>query len=152
VFLRKELGHHDVPQEVAWSCDFYVTVCALPRGQNHFCRNPIGSAVLSSACHYQNLFKWTVHILLLMPDHLHLVVTPCLDHDITGLISSWKRYLTRTHRLRFQRNFFEHLIRDGENFDAYCRYVCFNPVRAGLVRRPEHWPWVYPGLIGPSDA
>jgi hypothetical protein len=62
MFLRKELGHQDVPQEVAWSCDFYVTICAVAGGQNHFCRDPIGSAVLSSACHYQNLSKWTVHV------------------------------------------------------------------------------------------
>jgi len=69
MYFRKELGHQDLPQEVAWSCDFYVTICAEPRRQNHFCRDPVGSAVLSSARHYQNLSKWGVHLLLLMPDH-----------------------------------------------------------------------------------
>jgi len=77
-----------VPQEVAWSSDFYVTICANPRRQNHFCRDPVGSAVLSSARRYQNLSKWGIHVLLLMPDHLHLVVTPYLGYDITGLITT----------------------------------------------------------------
>jgi putative transposase len=152
MYFRKELGHQDLPFEVAWSCDFYVTICAEPRRQNHFCRDPVGSAVLSSARHYQNLCKWGVHLLLLMPDHLHLVVTPYLGYDITGLITSLKRFLTRSYRLKFQRNFFEHRIRNSENFSAYCQYVRLNPVRAGLVIRPEDWTWVYPRLIGPSDV
>jgi putative transposase len=146
MFFRKDLGHQDVPQEVTWSCDFYVTICALPRRENHFCSDPLGLSVLSSARHYQNLYKWSIRVLLLMPDHLHLVVTPCFGYEITGLITSWKRYLTRTHRLKFQRNFFEHRIRNDENFSAYCEYVRFNPVRAGLVSRAEDWPWVYPEL------
>jgi putative transposase len=89
--------------------------------------------------------------MLLMPDHLHLVVTPYLGYDITGLITSWKRFLTRSYRLKFQRNFFEHRIRNSENFSAYCQYVRFNPVRAGLVTRPEDQrigPGFIPGLLG----
>src|SRR4029077_6650392 len=43
--------------------------------------------------------------MLLMPDHLHLVVTPYLGYDITSLITGWKRFLTRSYRLKFQRNF-----------------------------------------------
>jgi hypothetical protein len=66
MYFRKELGHQDLPQEVAWSCDFYVTICAEPRRQNHFCRDPVDSAVLSSARHYQNLSKWGIHLLLLI--------------------------------------------------------------------------------------
>ena len=65
---------------------------------------------------------------------------------------SWKRFLTRSYRLKFQRNFFEHRIWNSENFSAYCQYVRLNPVRAGLVIRPEDWTWVYPRLIGPSDV
>jgi len=86
-----------------------------------------------------------------MPDHLHLVVTPYLGYDITGLITSWKRFLTRSYQLKFQRNFFEHRIRNSENFNEYCQYVRFNPVRAGLAIRPEDWTWVYPQFNG-SDV
>jgi putative transposase len=148
MYFRKDLGHQDVPQEVAWNCDFYVTICAVPRNQNHLCRDPVGSSVLSSARHYEHLAKWTIHVVLLMPDHLHLVVTPHLGHDITELVKSWKRYLARTYRLPFQRNFFEHRIRNHETFYAHCLYIRLNPVRAGLVNRPEDWPWVYPILEG----
>src|ERR1700704_2128777 len=107
-----------------------------------------GSSVLSSAGHYEHLAKWMIHVVLLMPDHLHLVVTPHLGHDITELVKSWKRYLARTYRLPFQRNFFEHRIRNHQTFYAHCEYIRLNPVRAGFVNRPEDWPWVYPILEG----
>jgi putative transposase len=116
--------------------------------QNHFCRDPIGPKVLASPRHYEHLDKWTIHLLLLMPDHLHLVVTPHLGSDITELIKSWKRYFARMHGARFQRNFFEHRIRNHENFYVHCRYVQRNPVRAGVGNRAEDWPWVYPILKG----
>ena len=47
----------------------------------------------------------------------------------------FRKELTRSYRLKFQRNFFEHRIRNSENFSAYCQYVRSNPVRAGLVTR-----------------
>jgi len=43
MYFRKDLRHQDVPRGVAWNCDFCVTICAFPRNQNHFCRNPVGS-------------------------------------------------------------------------------------------------------------
>src|SRR6266446_6770165 len=48
MYFRKDLRHQDVPQGVAWNCDFYVTICAFPRDQNHFCRNPF-SAMATAA-------------------------------------------------------------------------------------------------------
>jgi putative transposase len=146
VLYRKYLGHGDVPAEVAWDAHFSVTICTLPRGTNNLCFDPVGSGILSAGTHYEVLEKWHVHLLLLMPDHLHLIVTPCLGHSLSSLIADWKRYLCRTYRINFQRNFFDHRIRNTENFNAQCQYVRENPVRAGLVRSTEDWPWFYPRI------
>lgn len=146
MFRRKYLGHGDVPAEVAWDAHFSVVICALPRGANNLCFEPVGSGILNAGRHYEALEKWHVRLLLLMPDHLHLIVTPCLGHSLSPLIADWKRYLCRSYGIKFQRNFFDHRIRDTENFNAQCQYVRENPVRAGLVRRPEDWPWFYPRI------
>jgi putative transposase len=151
VFYRKYLGHGDVPGWVAWSAVFSVTICALPRcvlprGANNLCFDPVGSAILNASRHYDSLEKWDVSLLLLMPDHLHLTVTPCLGYSLSPLIRDWKRYLCRTHRINFQRDFFDHRIRNAENFNVQCQYVRENPVRAGLVEKPDEWPWFYPRI------
>jgi hypothetical protein len=62
-------GHGDVPAWVAWSSVFSVTICALPRGANNLCFDPVGSAILNAARHYDSLEKWDVRLLLMMPDH-----------------------------------------------------------------------------------
>jgi putative transposase len=41
----------------------------------------------------------------------------------------------------WQRRFWEHHIRDQADFDAHLRYCWFNPVKHGLVGRPEDWPF-----------
>jgi putative transposase len=146
MFYRKYLGHGDVPGWVAWSAVFSVTICALPRGANNLCFDPVGSATLNPARHYDRLEKWDVRLLLLMPDHLHLIVTPCLGYSLSPLIRDWKRYLCRTYRINFQRGFFDHRIRNTENFNLQWQYIRENPVRAGLVSNPEDWPWFYPRI------
>jgi len=42
---------------------------------------------------------------------------------------------------RFQRGGFHHRLRSGESYSEKWRYVEENPVRAGLVKRAEDWPY-----------
>lgn len=47
----------------------------------------------------------------------------------------------------WQENFFDHLLRSQESYAQKWDYVCQNPVRKGLVRSTEDWPWqgeIYP--------
>jgi hypothetical protein len=39
----------------------------------------------------------------------------------------------------WQREFFDHVLRSQESYDVKQQYVMENPVRAGLVQRPEDW-------------
>ncbi len=41
----------------------------------------------------------------------------------------------------WQRRFWEHTIRDEEEYRAYCDYIHFNPVKHGLVNDPADWPY-----------
>lgn len=41
----------------------------------------------------------------------------------------------------WQRRFYEHHIRDEADFAAHMRYCWVNPVKHGLVARPEDWPY-----------
>jgi putative transposase len=150
-FRRKHLGHDDTPYPYTWDSHFSITVCALPRGENHLCHDRLGNGILSSAAYYRALQKWDVVLLLLMPDHLHLVMTPCLGYSLTQVMVSWKRYLAREYKLCLQRDFFDHRLRNTENFNAHCEYILWNPVRAGLVEKPQDWPWIYRGWVGQRE-
>ncbi len=41
----------------------------------------------------------------------------------------------------WQREFFDHVLRSEESYDAKQQYVMANPVRVGLVLGPEDWPY-----------
>ena len=57
------------------------------------------------------------------------------------VIRNWKRYVTNHAGIRWQRDFFDHRLRDDENFTDKANYILKNPVRAGLAARFEDWPY-----------
>ena len=48
---------------------------------------------------------------------------------------------TETARPIWQRGFFDHLLRSVDSYGQKWNYVRENPVRAGLVAKPEDWPY-----------
>jgi REP element-mobilizing transposase RayT len=90
---------------------------------------------------------------VLVPDHLHLFVA--LDPDVTvaAWVKSLKNSLSKTlrslniHTPHWQKGFFDHVLRSADSYSQKWEYVRNNPVRAGLVKRWQEWPWsghVYP--------
>jgi REP element-mobilizing transposase RayT len=85
---------------------------------------------------------------VIMPDHIHLFVA----FPATGIIlSQWIQSLRSVIgkellRLGFQKphwqeGFFDHVLRNAESYSQKWEYVRANPVRAGLCRKPEDWPY-----------
>ena len=88
---------------------------------------------------------WLVGDYLLMPDHLHLFCAPHnLQFTIEAWIAYWKGQFNRKHgrtEWKFQSRGWHHRLRAGESYRAKWLYVQENPVRHGLVKRIEDWPF-----------
>jgi len=96
--------------------------------------------------------NWWSKLLLFMPDHVHTLMVFAPDRLMLRVISDWKRYTARHLGIRWQRDFFDHRIRTEESLAEKWDYIFHNPVRAGLVGRPEEWPYVWFGDdIGRDD-
>lgn len=59
------------------------------------------------------------------------------------VLRSWKHYLSKLHRIEWQRDYFDHRLRNDESHEEKADYIRQNPVRAGLVAKPDHWPYVW---------
>ncbi len=70
---RKRLNH-EAPYWVSSEADYFVTICAEPRRKNHFCHPDIGTAILDAARLYNEKHAWWCHLIMLMPDHIHMLV------------------------------------------------------------------------------
>jgi putative transposase len=83
-----------------------------------------------------------------MPDHLHLVAFGTReDADLRGFIRKAKQYSGYEHAQRtgdrlWQRYGHEHVIRDDERLERVVRYVLENPIRAGLARSVQEYPYI----------
>ena len=86
---------------------------------------------------------------VVMPNHVHAVFWPIPNHTVSQIIKSWKQYsgvranriLKRVGTEFWQPESFDHWIRDDQEHYRCCRYVIYNPVKAGLCRTPEEWPY-----------
>ena len=92
-----------------------------------------------------------------LPDHVHLIVElPPGVVDLSSRIGLAKALFTKSvkaprsvspsrHKHReadiWQRRFFDHLIRDDDDFIAHMDYLHYNPVKHGHVKCPKDWPW-----------
>ncbi len=43
----------------------------------------------------------------------------------------------------WQREFFDHVLRSDESAQAKAQYICENPVRKGLVKELDDYPWLW---------
>jgi putative transposase len=140
---RRKFLNHTVPEWIRGSPIFFVTLCTSPRGKNQLCQPKIAYAVFSAAEYYHAHNRWHVLLLLLMPDHLHALVSFPKAESMQQVIRSWKHFLSRRHRLNWQRDYFDHRLRSDESHEEKAEYIRQNPVRAGLVSSPELWPYVW---------
>ena len=88
---------------------------------------------------------WLVGDYLLMPDHVHLFCAPRdWQFGIDEWVRFWKSQFSRRHMnetWEFQRRSFHHRLRSAEEWSAKWRYVQENPLRAGLMKTDETWPY-----------
>jgi len=84
----------------------------------------------------------------LMPDHLHVVLSPGQSaRSLSKFLNVFKGRTTTTFRKRegwhriWQRSAFDHVIRSDENLRAVLEYIVNNPVRKGIAEKAEDYPY-----------
>jgi putative transposase len=76
-----------------------------------------------------------------MPDHLHALLSFDREKGMSQIIRNWKRYHASRNGVLWQDNFFDHRIRNEQEFKEKYAYIERNPVVKNLTPTPEHWPW-----------
>lgn len=103
--------------------------------------------------------------IVILPDHIHCIWSlPKDDCDFSVRWRLIKSYFTRNcnekdltiplsrkkkkERTIWQRRFWEHLIRDENDYEKHYYYIYYNPVKHGFVKSPEVWKYTYTCRLG----
>jgi putative DNA methylase len=109
---------------------------------------PAIAEMVEAALLYFDGQRYRLQAWVVMPNHVHALLTPIHPHDLSDIIFSWKSYTAQQgNRLLgrkgkfWSEDYFDRFIRDERHYWTALSYIATNPVKAGLCSRPEEWPW-----------
>jgi putative transposase len=103
---------------------------------------------------YRRQAKFQLHAFVLMPEHVHLLLTPASDLTLERSIQFIKGGYSRAFGIEFgsrevwQRGFTDHRIRDADDFAQHRDYIHQNPVKRGLAESAKEYRYcsAFPGF------
>lgn len=109
-------------------------------------KNPALAKVIEEALWFSYGERYTLDAYVIMPDHVHLLLTPLIRWRLSKILQGIKGFTSREINkiLRRKGSFwqdenFDHLIRNEAGWIDKFEYIHNNPVKKGLVDRPEDY-------------
>jgi putative transposase len=132
---------------------YFVTFSTWQR-RRFFVVEPYVRLFLKTLYGYKRQGKYSLHAFVLMPEHVHLLLTPAKDVTLEHAIQLIKGGYSHAFGLEFrrgdiwQRGFTDHRIRDEEDFRRHRDYIHQNPVKRGLVVEAREYCYcsAFPGF------
>lgn len=114
-------------------------------GECHLKNRAIASIIVANFREFSKT-RYQLHAWCVMPNHVHVLITPYLGMTLSGITHSWKSYTAKQANRVLGRSgrfwmpeYFDRFIRSEAHFKAVVEYIQNNPVQAGLCARPEDW-------------
>jgi REP element-mobilizing transposase RayT len=129
---------------------YFITFCT----KNRELLLPHSRTLVLQTCLAGNGGKYKLHAAVVMPDHVHLILTPLYDdngetslpeilHEIKGVSAHRINRLLGRKGPLWQEESFDRAIREVENFRGNIDYILGNPVRSGLAANPFSYQWLW---------
>ncbi len=107
----------------------------------------VADVMAKTLVHFDGV-RYRLHAWCVMPNHVHAVVEPLLEHELPEILHGWKSFSAKAANRVLRRSgefwqpeYYDHLIRDEQDYAHAIRYVLENPIKAGLVG----WRWLSGG-------
>src|SRR5206468_6030651 len=127
---------------------YFITSCTFKR-RSILVSKEVAKILVDEWQQARERHGWAVGRYVIMPDHVHFFCSAELDAKrLPTFMQAWKQWTSKrmARELKFrgkvwQEEFFDHVLRSSESYGQKWDYVKENPVRAGLVKRSDEWPW-----------
>ncbi len=101
-------------------------------------RRPEIAAVVEAALRHGDAIKYRLGELVIMPDHVHVLVTPLAPNVLSRIVQTWKSFtaheinrLTGRTGTFWQKESFDHIVRDADQHERIVQYIRDNPKKSG---------------------
>ena len=143
---RRELPHYQKAGR-----PLFVTFCKGNRDPF----SPEGRGAVLRHCLHDHGRRFQLHAAVVMPDHVHILFTPLLDENgwpytlplilklLKGTSARSVNKLLGSNGPVWQEESLDHVLRSQESLEEKLEYIRQNPVRRGLAKRPEDYPWLW---------
>ena len=130
----------------------FITFCTHKKWRLPECARHI----VLDCCVHDHDRTINLYVALVMPDHVHMIFTPLINQQareiycLASIMDAIKG--ASSHKINralgrkgsvWQPESFDHVLRSSESLDAKIAYILANPIRAGLVTKPEDYRWVW---------
>jgi REP element-mobilizing transposase RayT len=102
-------------------------------------REPANAEIVAGAFHHYDQRNYLLHAWVIMPNHVHVLVSPGESDSLNRIVAGWKRFTGTRINARtgasgafWQKDYFDRLIRDWDHFMNVARYIRRNPIKAKL--------------------
>ena len=130
-----------IPQRTATTGTFFIT--SITYNRRRLFQVPANAELfLETLQHYRAESAYQLHAFVVMPDHVHLLLTPNAKtiSQVMNLIKGGFSHRLLSNFPIWQRGFADHLILDADHWNSRIAYIHQNPVRANLTTAPEIYP------------
>jgi putative DNA methylase len=107
-------------------------------------RDPVLAQIVEDALLHFDGVRYRLHEWAVMPNHVHVLVTPLHGYSLSSIVHSWKSFTAKAiNRVQggsgtvWQEDYFDRMIRDEAHYERVAAYVRGNPAQAGLPE--EAW-------------
>jgi len=128
---------------------FFVTTVTANR-QPIFRREAVAHLLIDTLAHYRDERKYLLHEFVIMPDHVHALLTPASEISLERAMQFIKggfSYRLKSRPPVWQASFTNHRVCDLEDYHRHLEYIRMNPVRARLVASPQAYPYSSAGEV-----
>jgi putative transposase len=132
---------------------YFITICAHMY-QNLFQRTEVAQLMVATLFKYRDAGEFELHEYVVMPDHIHVLLSLHEEQKLSRAIQLIKGGFSHTLRENgiifrevWQQRYHDRRVRDDNEFAEIAEYIQQNPVRKGLVRSADEYPYSSAGEL-----
>lgn len=145
--MKNEPIRNRLPRFDMTEVTYFITAVTQNR-YPYFAKPKNTQLLLDTLRNVQKIYPFKMRGYVILPDHSHLQLTLKKDARISQVIKSLKRNYTVNYKREnniagqlklWQHRFYDHVIRDQSDYVNHLNYIHYNPVKHGLVAKPEDY-------------